>query len=379
MLAQLKEHGNDPLTPVVVQRGLKQDQINYLVRAPLRVPRRPDAGQLPAQLPVPVARRAGARLRRPDLARGVQAAEAARATSRPTRSARPASSRPTTRYLRGKDGKAQLTVDSRGRPKGAARLEAEPTPGQALRLTIDIKLQRAAERALRYGVDLARRSGIEGLHADGGAIVALEPAATARCSRWRRTRPTSRRSTSAARTRRSSRRCSNAKVAAEQTNHPGLNRAIDVALSARLDLQAGDGARGDAGGPDEAVRRRSRARPTSRRTGRSFKNWTPLIDQWIDAADRARRVVRHLLLRARPATSTTCRRAAATRCRPGRTRFGFGEPTRHRRRARGARPRADARVAAQARSRGQRLQRDRPHLEAGLLDPDGDRPGRPRS
>ena len=30
MLAQLKEHGNDPLTPVVVQRGLKQDQINYL-------------------------------------------------------------------------------------------------------------------------------------------------------------------------------------------------------------------------------------------------------------------------------------------------------------------------------------------------------------
>ena len=30
MLAQLKEHGNDPLTPIVVQRGLKQDQINYL-------------------------------------------------------------------------------------------------------------------------------------------------------------------------------------------------------------------------------------------------------------------------------------------------------------------------------------------------------------
>ena len=30
MLTQLKEHGNDPLTPIVVQRGLKQDQINYL-------------------------------------------------------------------------------------------------------------------------------------------------------------------------------------------------------------------------------------------------------------------------------------------------------------------------------------------------------------
>ena len=30
MLAQLKEHGNDPLSPVVVQRGLRRDQIDYL-------------------------------------------------------------------------------------------------------------------------------------------------------------------------------------------------------------------------------------------------------------------------------------------------------------------------------------------------------------
>ena len=44
-----------------------------------------------------------------------------------------------------------------------------------LRLTIDIKLQRAAEQALRYGINLARVSGIEGRHEDGGAIVALDP------------------------------------------------------------------------------------------------------------------------------------------------------------------------------------------------------------
>ena len=113
------------------------------------------AGQLPAQLPVPVARRAGARLRRPDLARGVQAAEAQGLP--PTDSIGQAGVESTyDTYLRGKDGKAQLTVDSRGRPKGAARLEAQPTPGEALRLTIDIKLQRAAERALRYGIQLAR-------------------------------------------------------------------------------------------------------------------------------------------------------------------------------------------------------------------------------
>ena len=33
-------------------------------------------------------------------------------------------------YLRGKDGTAQLTVDSRGRPKGAAVCQTSPTPGR---------------------------------------------------------------------------------------------------------------------------------------------------------------------------------------------------------------------------------------------------------
>ena len=78
-------------------------------------------------------------------------------------------------YLRGKDGTAQLTVDSRGRPKTAAVPEQQSTPGETLRLTLDIKLQRAAERALTYGINLAHSSA-EGAYADGGAIVALDPA-----------------------------------------------------------------------------------------------------------------------------------------------------------------------------------------------------------
>src|SRR5262249_41078106 len=77
-------------------------------------------------------------------------------------------------YLRGRDGKEQLTVDSRGRQKSPARVVAPPTPGDALRLTIDIRLQRAAERALTYGISVAH-SGIEGAYADGGAIVAMDP------------------------------------------------------------------------------------------------------------------------------------------------------------------------------------------------------------
>ena len=161
MLAQLKEHGNDPLTPIVVQRGLKQDQINYLYEHGREFPgvRMQDSflrsypyRSLAAQVLGYVGQISPEEYKR-----------LKRQGYQPTDSIGQAGVESTyDTYLRGKDGKAQLTVDSRGRPKGAARLEAEPTPGQALRLTIDIKLQRAAERALKYGVDLARASGIEG-------------------------------------------------------------------------------------------------------------------------------------------------------------------------------------------------------------------------
>ena len=102
-------------------------------------------------------------------------------------------------YLRGKDGTAQLTVDSRGRPKTAAVPKQPSTPGETLRLTLDINLQRAAERALTYGINLAHiehRGRVRRRRRDRRA----RPARTAPSSRWRRTRRTSRRSSRAART-----------------------------------------------------------------------------------------------------------------------------------------------------------------------------------
>ena len=48
-----------------------------------------------------------------------------------------------------------------------------PEPGYALRLTLDIRLQRAAEEALAYGIDLAHEN--DHWAANGGAIVALDP------------------------------------------------------------------------------------------------------------------------------------------------------------------------------------------------------------
>src|SRR6266516_5710421 len=50
---------------------------------------------------------------------------------------------------------------------------SNPQPGHAIRLTLDVKLQQAAERALRYGIQLARND--NQWAADGGAIVAMDP------------------------------------------------------------------------------------------------------------------------------------------------------------------------------------------------------------
>jgi penicillin-binding protein 2 len=75
--------------------------------------------------------------------------------------------------LRGAAGEAQIRVDSLGRPQGPLEARREASPGYAVRLTIDMKLQRAAERALAYGIGLAHES--ESYYANGGALVALDP------------------------------------------------------------------------------------------------------------------------------------------------------------------------------------------------------------
>jgi len=76
-------------------------------------------------------------------------------------------------FLRGRPGLAQIRVDSLGRPRSALEPRREATPGKAIRLTIDIRLQRAAERALRDGIRIAHENGQWA--ANGGAIVALDP------------------------------------------------------------------------------------------------------------------------------------------------------------------------------------------------------------
>lgn len=75
--------------------------------------------------------------------------------------------------VRGRDGLASLRVDSLGRPRSAVRLTRAPLGGNALRLTIDLRVQRAAERALAAGIETAHRN--KNFYANGGAVVALDP------------------------------------------------------------------------------------------------------------------------------------------------------------------------------------------------------------
>jgi penicillin-binding protein 2 len=66
-----------------------------------------------------------------------------------------------------------MNVDSLGRPRSQLQETVISKPGHALRLTLDLKLQEAAQNALAYGIHLAQGDGQWA--ARGGAIVALNP------------------------------------------------------------------------------------------------------------------------------------------------------------------------------------------------------------
>jgi penicillin-binding protein 2 len=127
-------------------------------------------------------------------------------------------------YLRGRNGLAQFKVDALGRPRTAAIVQTHATPGEAVRLTLDMKLQRAAERGIRTGIEAAHASECVGCWAaNGGAIVALDPrdgAILAMASN-----PTFKPNVFETRDPRKLRPLLNAE-AARRANYPALNRAV---------------------------------------------------------------------------------------------------------------------------------------------------------
>ena len=77
------------------------------------------------------------------------------------------------KFLGGVPGQARVRVDSLGRPQNARMLTIPPQQGQTVRLTINSKIQVAAQNALNDGIRRAQSTGQWA--ADGGAIVALNP------------------------------------------------------------------------------------------------------------------------------------------------------------------------------------------------------------
>jgi penicillin-binding protein 2 len=77
------------------------------------------------------------------------------------------------RLLDGGLARARVPVDARGRVVGPLRPLPHPVRTRGLRLTIDARLQAAAERAIRDGIALAHRAGHG--DADAGSAVVIDP------------------------------------------------------------------------------------------------------------------------------------------------------------------------------------------------------------
>ncbi len=168
----LEQGKNDPLTPILVKTAVHEDQVSYLEERQAEFPgvqivgtylRDYEYQALGAQILGYVGEISPEELKAHesgDYRGGDKIGKAG-------------VERAFDEYLRGTAGSAHVRVDSLGRPQSAVEPNDVPKAGNSVRLTIDVGLQRAAERALAYGIQTARNN--DAFNADGGAIVALDP------------------------------------------------------------------------------------------------------------------------------------------------------------------------------------------------------------
>ena len=170
--AAIKSHQGDPVTPVVIRQSARNSLVNYLaehaaqfpgVETPPTYVRAYPYRALAAQVLGYVGEVSSEQLKtlskkgyKPGDVIGQAGVESSYDT-----------------YLRGVAGAAKMNVDSLGRPRSQLQETVISKPGHALRLTLDLKLQEAAQNALAYGIHLAQAGGQWA--ARGGAIVALNP------------------------------------------------------------------------------------------------------------------------------------------------------------------------------------------------------------
>jgi penicillin-binding protein 2 len=280
ILALMKAHGTDPLTPVVLQTGLHRDQVYYLSEHQPEFPGVEVARSYIRKYPY---QSLLAQVLGYDGLISPQEWAAVKGEPGYTQNSTVGQTgleKTYDTYLRGRDGSAQLTVDSLGRPStSTAKTTVVARPGEALKLTIDIGLQRTAERALQQAVQAGQAIGGESKFSDGGAIAAIDPrdGAVRALASW----PTYKPSVWAGRT--DPKKLApllDPKVAA-QDNYPALNRAIAgryppgstfKPITAIAALETG------VLSPGEQLP----CTPDYTAYGHVFNNWTPLIDTSMD-------------------------------------------------------------------------------------------------
>ena len=166
---RLRDHRGDPLTPVTLKEDISQAEYYYLKERRRDFPglelndihlRDYRFGALAAQLLGHVGEVTEPQLKSGRYRHGDTVGQAGLEFS-------------FDRYLRGTAGLAELRVDSLGRPRSKPLKSEAPHAGLAVRTTIDANLQRAAEDALKYGIQVAIEN--ESWAANAGAAVALDP------------------------------------------------------------------------------------------------------------------------------------------------------------------------------------------------------------
>ena len=231
------------------------------------------------------------------------------------------------RYLRGVPGLARVRVDSLGRPRSPRLLTTPPTPGQTVRLTINARLQVAAQNALQYGIQLARNKGNwacrrrrdrraepEGrLDPRAGFLAVVQPVGLQRA-----------RDDAAELAAQGLARRSTALAQELSGARPRARRHV----SAGLDLQAAHRDRRSRGAPDQAVRVLSLHRDVHRARGHlapRLAQLGPLRRPGDGPADGDRAVVRHVLLPPREQVLLVADGPRPADPDVGRARFGFGQ------------------------------------------------------
>jgi penicillin-binding protein 2 len=170
MAREIAKRKNDPLTPVTIKRGIHRDQVFYLAEHASEFP-----GVTVAETPLrdyPYKALAAQVLGYVGEATKEQVAadKELRAGDEAGQSGVEAEY---DQWLRGRAGTEEFRVDSLGNQRSDRVPTRAAVPGYAIKLTIDAKLQQAAERALREGIDQALAN--DEWYANGGAIVALDP------------------------------------------------------------------------------------------------------------------------------------------------------------------------------------------------------------